>query len=264
MDIDVFPNSIEYWGPTGMVFFRNVQVRWMPMKGKNAITIALERPGASGDQGRFSDRIELTGVKPKFDLPDLSGHVRFTRSWGHFQAAGMLRRIKWVDTLADAVDLDGQVTGGGVNLTSALNFSKRDVGRFSFTYGRGIQNYMNDSPVDVGIALNPGGGPRRPIRGVAIPITAMVAFLDHNWNDRFSTSIGYSFQHNDNSDGQAANAFRRGHYALGNLLYYPVPNVMLGGELQWGRRENFLDGFKSDDVRIQFSFKYNFSKEFKF
>ena len=33
MDIDVFPNSIEYWGPTGMAFFRNVQVRWMPIQG---------------------------------------------------------------------------------------------------------------------------------------------------------------------------------------------------------------------------------------
>ena len=33
MDPDVFPNSLEYWGPTGMVFFRNVQVRWMPIQG---------------------------------------------------------------------------------------------------------------------------------------------------------------------------------------------------------------------------------------
>ena len=33
MDPDVFPNSLEYWGPTGMVFFRNVQVRWMPVTG---------------------------------------------------------------------------------------------------------------------------------------------------------------------------------------------------------------------------------------
>ena len=264
MDIDVFPNSLEYWGPTGMVFFRNVQVRWMPMKGKNAITVALERPGASGDQGRFADRIELQGVKPKFDLPDLSGNVRFTRSWGYFQAAGMLRRIKWVDTLDDAVDLGGQVTSAGVNLTSNLKFSKNDTGRFAFTYGKGIENYMNDSPVDVGIELNPGGGPRRPIRGVALPITAMVAFLDHNWNKRFSSSVGYSYQSIDNSNGQAANAFHRGHYALGNLLFYPYDNVMIGGELQWGQRENFLDGFKSNDVRIQFSFKYNFSKEFKF
>ena len=51
----------------------------------------------------------------------------------------------------------------------------------------------------------------------------------------------------------------RGHYALGNLLYTPVPNVMVGGELQWGRRENFSDGFKSDGFKVQFSFKYNFS-----
>ena len=35
MDPDVFPNSIEYWGPTGMVFFRNVQVRWMPISGEH-------------------------------------------------------------------------------------------------------------------------------------------------------------------------------------------------------------------------------------
>ena len=39
----------------------------------------------------------------------------------------------------------------------------------------------------------------------------------------------------------------------------PVPNVMMGGELQWGRRVNYADGFHSDGVKIQFSFKYNFS-----
>jgi hypothetical protein len=34
---------------------------------------------------------------------------------------------------------------------------------------------------------------------------------------------------------------------------------MFGGELQWARRENFSDGFSSNDFRIQFSFKYSFS-----
>jgi hypothetical protein len=34
---------------------------------------------------------------------------------------------------------------------------------------------------------------------------------------------------------------------------------MMGGELQWGRRQNFLDGFHSDGFKLQFSFKYNFS-----
>ena len=67
-----------------------------------------------------------------------------------------------------------------------------------------------------------------------------------------------------NSEGQTPDDFRRGHYASGNLLFYPVDNVMVGAELIWGRRENFLDGFKSDDVHLQFSFKYNFKKEIKF
>ena len=44
MDIDVFPNSLEYWGPTGMVFFRNIQIRYMPIMGDTRLTFALERP----------------------------------------------------------------------------------------------------------------------------------------------------------------------------------------------------------------------------
>ncbi|HQY88054.1 MAG TPA: DcaP family trimeric outer membrane transporter, partial [Tepidisphaeraceae bacterium] len=59
MDVDVFPNTLEYWGPTGMVFFRNIQVRYMPIQGDTRLTFALERPGASGDGGVYSDRIEL-------------------------------------------------------------------------------------------------------------------------------------------------------------------------------------------------------------
>jgi hypothetical protein len=55
------------------------------------------------------------------------------------------------------------------------------------------------------------------------------------------------------------NAFNEGQYALVNLLHYPAKNVMVGGEFEWGRRENFADGFESEDYRIQFSFKYNFS-----
>ena len=219
MDIDVFPNSLEYWGPNGMVFFRNVQFRWMPLKGRNSVTLAVERPGASADQGVFQDRIELQGIRPKFDLPDLSGNVRFTRDWGYLQVAGMLRRMKWVDTTADAFDLGGSAVGAGMNITSNLKFTPNDTGRFAFVFGQGIQNYMNDAPVDVGIELTPGGDPRRPIKGVALPMWSMVAFLDHNWSKRFSTAAGYSFMDIDNSNGQAANAYHRGHYALTNLLF---------------------------------------------
>jgi len=258
MDPDVFPNSLEYWGPTGMVFFRNVQFRFMPLKGDNSFTIALERPGASGDAGVFADRIELQNIRPRFPLPDVSASYKAARKWGYVRAAGMLRLIKYDDVLADQFDLSGSATGWGINLSSNLNAGKNDVVRAQFVFGEGIQNYMNDSPVDVGVVRQPNNA-ITPVRGDPIPITGLVLFLDHTWNSKFSSTVGYSRQDNDNTADQAPNAFRVGQYALGNLLYYPVSNVMVGGELQWGRREHFSDGFHSDGLKLQFSFKYNFS-----
>ena len=269
-DTDTFPNSFEYWGPPGLIWFRNVGVRWMPLKGKNSITIGLERPGASADQGNYADRIELEGIRPKFNMPDIMGNFRMQRDWGHVQFAGILRKISWEDTNDDDIDLSDTVWGYGTSITSALNFGKNDVGRFSFVYGTGIQNYFNDAPVDVGVEVlcevNPnteGSSGNACIRGKTLPILGLSAFLDHRWNKSFTSALGWSMIDIDNSNGQAPNAFRQGHYALGNLAWYPVDNVMIGGEFQWGRRSNFLDGFSSSDYRIQFAFKYNFSKMLK-
>ena len=255
MDPDVFPNSIEYWGPTGMVFFRNVQVRWMPSP---RVILALERPGASGDSGVYRDRVELQNIKPRFPLPDFSGAYKLPTGFGYVRAAGILRVLKYDDVLDDRFDLSGSATGWGLNLSSNINMGPNNVVRLQFVFGEGIQNYMNDSPVDVGVENNLGD-PVRPVKGDSIPITGIVAFVDHKWSDEFTSSIGYSRQDNNNSDGQAANAFKNGQYALGNILYTPVPNVMSGVELQWGRRQNFADGFHADGFKLQFSFKYNFS-----
>src|SRR3954447_26291690 len=101
VDPDVFPNTNEYWGPNGIAWFRNVQFRWMPIKGRTSVTIALERPGASADLGLAAERIQLQGVRPRFPLPDLTGNVRVERNWGHVQVAGIVRHMKWVDTVAD-------------------------------------------------------------------------------------------------------------------------------------------------------------------
>jgi hypothetical protein len=257
MDPDVFPNSVEYWGPNGMVFFRNVQVRWTPwQKGDSRLAIALERPGASADQGLYAGHVALQGVSPRFPLPDLSAQYRHAAPWGHVQLAGIVRQMKWDDVNSDAFDLSGDATGWGLNLSSNVKLRKH-VARLQVVYGEGIQNYMNDAPVDVGIENN-GGDTRRPFVGKALPVLGVVAFLDLNWNAKWTSTVGYSLVDIDNSDGQANDAFRQGHYALANALYHPVANAFLGPEVQWGKRQNFRDGFSSDDVRVQFSAKYSF------
>ena len=259
MDIDVFPNSLEYWGPSGMVFFRNLQARWMPIQGDSRMTIALERPGASADQGIYADRIELDDVVGRFPVPDLSAEYRQATSFGYVELAGMLRYIEWEDQGTDAFDLSGDAVGWGLNLSSNVNLGSSDVIRLQVIYGEGVQNYMNDATVDIGIENTPGD-PTAPVRGVALPVLGLVGFLDHNWNDQFSTAIGYSMIDIENTDQSEDDAFARGHYALANLLYHPVPNVTIGGEVQFIQRENERDDFTSDDFRFQMSFKYNFSR----
>ena len=269
MDIDVFPNSIEYWGPSGMIFFRNVQARWMPIQGDSRMTIALERPGASGDQGEFraagvAGSAGLEDVQARFPAPDVSAEYRIGRGWGYVEAAGIWRYMEWDDTGAGVDSLSGEAIGWGVNLSSNIIFNTgpeaNDVLRLQVAYGEGIQNYFNDATVDVGILAT--GDPAHPFDGEALPILGVVAFLDHYWSDRWSTSAGYSLVSADNSEGQTDDAFKRGHYALANLLHYPAKNVMVGGELQWAERENKSTDFKGEDFRVQFSARYNFAHTF--
>src|SRR5262245_11216001 len=171
MDADVFPNSIEYWGPNGMVFFRNVQLRYMPLQGDDEVVIALERPGASGDSGVISAFVDTQDVQARFPAPDISAHYRMTRPWGHVQFSTMIRYIKWDDHVADAVDLSGDTFGWGFHVSANYKIHK-DTLRASIVYGAGIENYMNDAPIDVGVEINPGDVVT-PFDGKALPVLGL-------------------------------------------------------------------------------------------
>jgi hypothetical protein len=263
MDVDVFPNSIEYWGPNGMLFFRNVMVFWQPVNRANGtrVTLSLERPGASGDGGIYADRIELLNIRPRFPAPDIAGEWRVGGGFGYVELAGMVRWIYWDDILEDAFDLNGHVTGWGTALSTSLNAGKNDVFRLLGIYGAGVENYFNDAPIDVGLKSNPGNL-ITPVTGEALKNFGLSAFIDHRWSPSLTSALGYSRVDIDNSDLQAPSAFKTGQYALVNLLWTPVPSVLIGGEMHWGYRNNFSDGFNTDDYRFQFSLKYSFSQKF--
>ena len=172
MDADVFPNTVEYWGPNGMLFVRNPQVFWEPIAKANGtnLRVAIEAPGASGDAGVFSDRVELQNVRGRFPAPDFTGHYRAAGGWGYLQVGAAIRKIAWDDTLPnDQFDLSGSTWGWGITGSSNLKFTKADTLKMQFTYGEGIQNYFNDAPIDVGLKSN-GGNTVTPVTGEALPI----------------------------------------------------------------------------------------------
>jgi hypothetical protein len=125
-------------------------------------------------------------------------------------------------------------------------------------YGEGIASYMNDGGMDLAPSASFNENDvLTDLAAEAVPLTGVLAYYDHWWSSKWSSSIGYSYTEVDNTNFQEPGAFHKIDYASGNLLYYPADNLMIGGELMWGQREN-NDGASEDDVRFQFSVKYNF------
>jgi len=119
MDIDVFPIRLEY-GPCGNGFLPERAVQVYAYTGDSRLTFALERPGASADQGNYDDRVELDNVKPRFKLPDFSAEYRYGgKKWGYVELAGILRKIEWEDqNNSPTYDLSGDAIGWGLNLSN--------------------------------------------------------------------------------------------------------------------------------------------------
>jgi hypothetical protein len=261
MDGDVFPNTIDYWGPAGMVFYRNVQIRWTPFRSDMGhFAIAIERPGNDVDAGniRLLEGFDGAEVQNDETMPDLTAQWRINGDWGHFQAAGILRKVgyEFRATPADSWN-SGSETGWGINLGTAINVFGSDKVLLQVVYGDGIASYMNDGGMDLAPRVV-ASAPSLSITSEAVPLTGIVAYYDHYWNEKWSSSIGYSYTEVDNTNFQDGSAFKKGEYASVNLLATPAKNVMVGGELLWGKRTN-NDGSTGDDMRFQFTVKYNFS-----
>ena len=268
MDGDIFPNTIEYWGPPGMVFLRNPQIRYTyKTDSGHEFAIAIEHPANDVDPGNIRELDPALGssIQGHEDIPDLTMRWRYDGGWGHVQLAGILRQVGF-DTAGTAENRPkGHETGWGLDLTGNVKTWGRDVLHLGFVYGEGIATYMNDGGVDLAPKANAVVAP--PIAGVpppvslgpkAVPLTGALVYYDHYWNDQWSTSVGWSTTHVDNTNFQATNAFQTGQYVSANLLWTPDKHILVGAEYLWGQRED-RNGAHGQDNRLQFSFKYSFS-----
>ncbi|PWT70623.1 MAG: hypothetical protein C5B59_19635 [Bacteroidetes bacterium] len=262
MDMEVFPVTMDYWGPASRNFMFNIQIRYTPIDNKNdRFCIALERPGATADEGDDLAIPGLAETKGVFRFPNLSGNYRHNLSWGYVQAGFMLKSLRWTTTPGVAqVDLSGNTAAWGFNVSTVVNASQRIKFKFQGVGGEGIGNYFADVLPDIGLKSNPD--PSRPALGTALPLWGFFLFTEIAWTKVLNSSIGYSMEEVKNSDLQSASAVRLGQYGLVNLFARLRPDWLVGIEYQYGRRDNFQDRFHSVGNKIQFSVKINFSSKF--
>ncbi|MCB1841931.1 MAG: hypothetical protein KDI09_03120, partial [Halioglobus sp.] len=267
MDADIFPNTIDYWGPTGMVFYRNQQARFTFPMGGDELSISLEDPSTALTVGRFRDLqfCDLPSPPPDCDstvstfgeqfqahndLPDITARYRSNGDYGHVQVAGIVRKLGYESL---ATGNSEEEYGWGINTSAGLKTWGRDVLKLQVVYGEGIGNYMNDGGVDIA----PDSADISRASAETVPLLGIVAYYDHYWNERWSSSVGWTMTDLDTRPGQADNEFAKGQLASVNLLHYPADNVMMGTELSWGERED-VSGDTGSDYRVQFSLKVGF------
>jgi hypothetical protein len=270
MDGDTFPNTIDYWGPVGMVFVRTPQIRYTHVTGPHKFSVALEKPSNDIDAGaiRQIDPNLGSSIHGNEKYPDLTAAYRYDGDWGHVQLAGILRDVAYETSGTPDSKPRGSETGWGLNLSSNIKTFDKDVLHLSVVYSEGIASYMNDGGTDLGPQLrNTAPVVAPPIAGVpapsflepkAVPTFGAMIYYDHYWNDEWASSFGWSMHKQDVLTFQQANAYQNGQYVSGNILYTPDKRILVGGELLWGQRED-KNGATGEDTRIQFTFKYSFS-----
>lgn len=257
MDGDEFPNVVDYWGPAGMVFVRNPQIRWTPIQGDMSFAMALEKPSddleasvsATLDPGATLD------IQPDEKVPDLTAQWRMSGGWGYFQLGGVVRSIGYESLTSADNEPSDQITGWGINATTNIKFMEKDRLILGVVSGEGIASYMNDGGNDLAM-----DGTLAAPEAKALPLLGITAYYDHAWNDKWTSSIGFSQIEVQNTDLQGATAFNRGQYASFNILATPQKNILAGAEFLWGNRKN-NDDTDNDDSRIQVTMRYSFSSK---
>ena len=248
-DATVFPSTLDFQGPPGLITNRRAQVRYRHEWSKEWLgVVALEDPSSDITvPGGF------TGEKST-PYPDVAANVRWAPKWGHLQLGGVARYLQF-----DPDDGSRESEFGyGLNLTGSVKTFKLDDKHtdsvlFQVAGGNGIARYVNDTN---GLGLDAVlVAPGEDLDG--LPLFAAMLAYQHWWAAKWGSTFCYSYVSVDNASGQAGSDYHSGQYAVANVRYYPAERVMVGGEVLYGIRED-NDGDKGDDLRLQFSAQYRF------
>ncbi len=243
MDLDAYPESLDYVGPVGLSFVRQAQVRYTDKIDDNwSYAMALEAPQTS-----FTP---TAGTKADLsEVPDFTARAVYKDDFGHLAFRGLARVLDANDT---AIGNDDEAFGWGLGFSGKLKTFGKDTFSFSGVYGDGLGHYLLESAVT--------GNGSTYVNGDLDTQTVYGGYVDymHAWTDAWRSNLifGYSGMDNDvNRTGLAINKEVMSSHI--NLLWNPVPQYKAGIEYIHAYRE-LESGVNGELDRFQASFIYSF------
>ncbi|WP_105189559.1 DcaP family trimeric outer membrane transporter [Pseudoalteromonas sp. T1lg48] len=254
MDINSFPNILDYWGPSAMVFARHPQIRYRrSLSNGSSWTVGIERSDADLALPVYIDPASLN-YSEQNDWPDASASYTYPFEQGYIKTALILRYLGYKTT-----QQEDKVWGWGINVSGTYDLDYSHSLKFQLANGKGIGRYLNDPCCHYYADITGGSDAGLDGNGelTAIGATAGFIYLDKQWNDSYTSSLGISYVDIDNIITQHPFSFNNSLYSTVNLIYNPTIMSRLGLELQYGKLQNY-QGDKGDNIRLQTSFGFKY------
>jgi len=259
MDIHSFPNMLDFWGPNSMVFARQPQVRYTTaVSNSGKIMFTLEKSSSDFALPKFSTGSIL--YNDINELPDLTVSYLHEADFGYIKSAMVFRQLGY-----ETATIKDTTLGWGLNVTGSITLTSTDSIKFQMAYGKGIGYYINDSCCSY---YNTGTGDLEDTGGsdagldangnlTAIPTAGGFAYYNKQWNEKWSSAIGYSYLTINNLVTQKDKSLKNSAYSTANIIWYPDGQIKAGVEVQYGDVQS-KSGLQGDNYRIQASvgFKY--------
>jgi hypothetical protein len=193
-------------------------------------------------------------VQTKELLPDFIARYTFRTKGGYLKAAILLRELTYevISLNLDKINQENKF-GWALNITSGIyTFQHKGAFRLQTVFGQGYAGYNNDGGVEI--------TPDENLEATVPMQFGYTAFYDHNFNGKWTTSIGLSETYQYNTEGQSGDAFHKSYYSVAQVIYQIIKNhLSVGLSLQYGQRFN-KDGNTADDERIMFSARYQINR----
>jgi hypothetical protein len=245
MDNASLPTTVDFEGPNSSLSKRHGIIRYERKYGKNSIAgISLEAPTSD----YYNPADSLIQNKSKQSNFDIAGRYKYFNKPGHFQIAGIFRRIQYLNhTKMDVL------YGWGILLSTNIDISEKNILFGQYSFGQGIAHYyvgFGDRQLD---AVYDPVLQRMTLKSIRGGFLTYTHIFSPSW--RFSLTSGTS--NINEKDFEPSDTFKSSRYFASNVFFNPIETIRLGLEVTGGSRTN-LDMQKGNSTRISFLASFDF------